>query len=98
MAPPPISARCIPEGYRPECAALMFFYHPRMEKGSLIKQKALITRGKKDESTQSKMRKLRVIEHAINTAIRPPDAEVTFTTRVTSGGLIPRLHGGPLHS
>ena len=64
----------------------------------LKQQKAPITRGKKDESTPSKMRKLRVTEHAINTAIRPPDAEATFTTRVTSGGLTPRLHGGPLHS
>lgn len=98
VVPPHVSTRCVPEGQRPECAGLTFFYHPRAEKVSLNKQKAPITRGKKDESTPSKMRKLRVTEHAINTAIRPPDAEATFTTRVTSGGLTPRLHGGPLHS
>ena len=98
VVPPHVSTRCVPEGQRPECAGLTFFYHPRAEKVSLNKQNAPITRGKKDESTPSKMRKLRVTEHAINTAIRPPDAEATFTTRVTSGGLTPRLHGGPLHS
>lgn len=97
-APPHVSVRCVPEGHRPECAGLTFFYHPWAEKGSLNKQKAPITKGKTDESTQSRMRKLRVTEHAINTAVRPPDAEATFTARVTSGGLTPRLHGGPLHS
>lgn len=89
MALPHVSARRIPEGQRPECAGLTFFDHPQAERGSLNKQKAPITRGKKDESTQSKMRKLRVTEHAINTAMRPPDAEATFTTRVASGGLTP---------
>lgn len=45
-----------------------------------------------DKSNQSKIRKLGVTKHNVNTAIRPPDTEEIFTIRITNEGLAPRLH------
>lgn len=61
-----------------------------------LKQKAQISKGKMDESTQSKMREL------CDKALHKHSSEATrhgvFTARVTSEGAIPRLHGGLPHS
>lgn len=69
------------------------FYHLWAEKDFLNKQKM---KGNIDKSNQSKIRKLGMTKHTVNTAIRPPDTEEIFTIRITNEGLTPRLHRGRL--
>lgn len=54
-------------------------------------------KGNIDKSNQSKIRKLGMTKHTVNTAIRPPDTEEIFRIRITNEGLTPRLHRGLLH-
>lgn len=72
------------------------FSLPSLGGERFLKQKAQITKGKTDESTQSKTGEL--CDEAHHKHSSEATRHGVFTARVTGEGAMPRLHGGLPHS